>query len=96
MWSPLFCIQHQSDSSSPLIDDKNSQVSGPLTQKFTSLQKVANTSDNKINNYDVMGFLFKQQMKYQSEQDIAFERREKRKEENQRKFQQMILNNFKQ
>ena len=43
-----------------------------------------------------MGFIFKQQMKFQTEQDVAFERQQRRKDENQRRFQEMILKNFKQ
>jgi len=46
-----------------------------------------------------MGFIFKQQMKFQTEQDVAFERQQRRnsrKAENQRRFQEMILKNFKQ
>ena len=43
-----------------------------------------------------MGFIFKQQMKFQTEQDVAFERQQRRKDENQRRFQEIILKNFKQ
>ena len=35
-------------------------------------------------------------MKFQTEQDVAFERQQRRKDENQRRFQEMILKNFKQ
>tara|TARA_B110000881_G_C18205706_1_gene331793 strand:- start:260 stop:391 length:132 start_codon:yes stop_codon:yes gene_type:complete len=42
-----------------------------------------------------MGFLYKQQMKFQEDEDIIFERREKRKQENQRRFQEMMIQNFK-
>ena len=71
---------------------------GLLTQKFKSLQnQKASTTicENQINNYDVMGFLYKQQMKFQEDEDIIFERREKRKQENQRRFQEMMIQNFK-
>jgi len=34
--------------------------------------------------------------KSQTEQDVAFERQQRRKAENQRRFQEMILKNFKQ
>ena len=44
----------------------------------------------------MLGFIFKQQMKFQTEQDVAFERQQRRKDENQRRFQEMILKNFKQ
>ena len=40
-----------------------------------------------------MGFLYKQQMKFQEDEDIIFERREKRKQENQRRFQEMMIQN---
>jgi len=53
-------------------------------------------SQNLLNDFDVMGFIFKQQMKFQTEQDVAFERQQRRKDENQRRFQEMILKNFKQ
>ena len=53
-------------------------------------------SQNLLNDFDVMGFIFKQQMKFQTEQDVAFERQQRRKAENQRRFQEMILKNFKQ
>ena len=53
-------------------------------------------SQNLLNDFDVMGFIFKQQMKFQTEQDVAFERQQRRKDENQRRFQEIILKNFKQ
>ena len=34
-------------------------------------------------------------MKFQEDEDIIFERREKRKQENQRRFQEMMIQNFK-
>ena len=51
---------------------------------------------NEVGHYDLMGFIFKHQMKFESEQDAAFERRQRRKEENQRRFHEMMLKNFKQ
>ena len=64
--------------------------------KHLQNQKASTTiCENQINNYDVRGFLYKQQMKFQEDEDIIFERREKRKQENQRRFQEMMIQNFK-
>ena len=56
--------------------------SGVLTQKFENLQ----------NNVKVVAA----QKKFQNDEEVAFQRYQKRKEENQRRFQEMMLNNFKQ
>ena len=66
-----------------------------LTQKFNDAT-TSQISKPTVSDFDVMGFIFKQQMKFQTEQDVAFERQQRRKAENQRRFQEMILKNFKQ
>lgn len=79
----------------PPVSNSSHEIS--LTQKFNQVQKQSLTLRQKnISQFDVMGFLFKQQMKYEQDQDELFERRQKRKTENQRRFQEMILQNFKQ
>jgi len=53
--------------------------------------------ENKTNitNFDVMGLLMKQHIYCQNQEDEAWERRQKRREENNRHFQELILKNFK-
>ena len=48
-----------------------------------------------ISQFDLMGMLFKHQMHAQKEEDLEWDKRQKRREENNRRFQELMLNNFK-
>ena len=78
----------------------NDSYVSSLTQEFkkatTSSNENANTiSKQDLNNFTLMGFMVKHQMKFEHEEREAARRQQLRREENHRRFQEMILNKFK-
>jgi len=97
--SPLESINQNIQHNSTIEKSSNNKENeeGILTQNFNALKNHSqqSLSQDKISNFNLMGLLFKQQIHYQKEEDEAWERRQKRREENNRAFQKMMLNEFK-
>jgi len=83
-----------------LENKENTNNIGPLTQTFQSLTNSTHpthviSKKENISQFDLMGMLFKHQMHAQKEEDLEWDKRQKRREENNRRFQELMLNNFK-